>query len=256
MATIVSISSTSIRRLALVQRQQALACAGFVDHVDRLVGQQAVADVLHRQVDRGLQRLVGVGHAVVRFVLGLEAVQDLDRLADRRLDDVDLLEAPRQRAILLEDAAVFLERGRTDAAQFARRQRRLDQVGRIHGAAAGGAGADDGVDLVDEQHRAGDLLHRGQHRLQALLEVAAVLGAGDQRAKVERVDHRVGQHVGHVAIDDALGQAFGERGLAHAGFADVERVVLAAAAQHLDGAFDFVGAADQRVDLAGAARVR
>jgi hypothetical protein len=34
--------------------------------------------VLDRQVDGGLQRLVGVGHAVVRFVLGLEAVQDLE----------------------------------------------------------------------------------------------------------------------------------------------------------------------------------
>ena len=106
------------------------------------------------------------------------------------------------------------------------------------------------MDLVDEQDRAGLLLQLREHGLQALLEIAAVLGAGDQRAQVERVDHRVGQHFGHVALDDALGQAFGERGLAHAGFADVERVVLAAAAQHLDGALDFVGAADQRVDLA------
>ena len=97
----------------------------------------------------------------------------------------------------------------------------------------------------------GMLLQLREHGLQALLEIAAVLGAGDQRAEVERVDHRVGQHVGHVAIDDALGQAFGQRGLAHAGFADVERIVLAAAAQHLDGAFDFVGATDQRIDLAG-----
>ena len=95
------------------------------------------------------------------------------------------------------------------------------------------------------------LLQLREHRLQALLEIAAVLGAGDQRAEVERVDDRVGQHLGHVAFDDALGQAFGERGLAHAGLADVERIVLATAAQHLDGAFDFVGAADQRIDLAG-----
>ena len=94
------------------------------------------------------------------------------------------------------------------------------------------------------------LLDLGQHGLEALLEIAAILGAGDQRAEVERIDRRIGQHVGHVAIDDALGQAFGERGLAHAGFADVQRVVLATAAEHLDGAFDFVGAADERIDLA------
>ena len=69
LATMVSISSTSIRLLRIVVRQQPLARAGFVDDVDGLVGQQAVADVLDRQVDRGLQRLVGVGHAVVRLVL-------------------------------------------------------------------------------------------------------------------------------------------------------------------------------------------
>jgi hypothetical protein len=40
------------------------------------------------------------------------------------------------------------------------------------------------------------------------------------------------------------------RGLADAGLADVQRIVLAAAAQHLDGALDLLLAADQRVDLA------
>ena len=118
------------------------------------------------------------------------------------------------------------------------------------------AGADDGVDLVDEQDRAGLLLQLRDHGLQALLEVAAVLGAGDQRAEVQRPDRRRLQHLGHVAFDDALGQAFGERGLADAGFADVQRIVLAAAAQHLDRALDFVLAADQRIDLALPARAR
>jgi hypothetical protein len=50
--------------------------------------------------------------------------------------------------------------------------------------------------------------------------------------------------------DDAPGQALGDRGLADAGLAHQQRVVLAAAAQHLDDALDLVLAADQRVDLA------
>ena len=41
--------------------------------------------------------------AVVRFEARLQALQDLDGLGDRRLDHVDLLEAPRQRVVLLED---------------------------------------------------------------------------------------------------------------------------------------------------------
>jgi hypothetical protein len=64
----------------------------------------------------------------------------------------------------------------------------------------GGAGADQGVDLVDEQDRVGLVLQLLEHRLQALLEVAAVLGAGQQRAHVERVDGGVRQHLGHVAL--------------------------------------------------------
>lgn len=236
--------------LARFQRQQPLAGAGFVDDVDGLVGQQAIADVLDRQVDRGLQRVVGVGHAVVRLVLGLQSLQDLVSLADRGFHDVDLLEAPCERTVLLEDPAVFLERGRADATQFARCQRRLDQVGRIHRAAAGGAGPDDGVDLVDEQDGARDLLDRRQYALQALLEVAAVLGARHQRAEIQRIDDRIQQHVGHFALDDALGQTLRQRGLADACFTDIERIVLAAAAQDLDGALDLVPATDQRVDLA------
>ena len=64
--------------------------------------------------------------------------------------------------------------------QLAPRQHRLDHVAGVH-RALGGAGTDDGVQLVDE----GDDLAFGvrdllQHSLQALLELAAVLGARNQ----------------------------------------------------------------------------
>ncbi len=58
------------------------------------------------------------------------------------------------------------------------------------------------------------------------------------------------QHLGHVALDDAPRQAFGDGGLAHPGLAHQQRIVLAAAAQHLDHALELVLAADQRIDLA------
>ncbi len=51
-------------------------------------------------------------------------------------------------------------------------------------------------------------------------------------------------------MDDAARQAFRNRGLADAGFADEQRIVLLAAAQHLDGPADLGIAADQRIDLA------
>jgi hypothetical protein len=71
-----------------------------------------------------------------------------------------------------------------------------------------------------------------------------------KRAHVERVDLRLGEDLGHVALGDAPCQAFRNRGLADAGLAHEQRVVLAPAAQDLDDALDLVFAADQRIDLA------
>jgi hypothetical protein len=112
-----------------------LAGAGLVDHVDGLVRQMPVVDVTMRQLHRAAQRLLRVTHAVVALEAVLQAAQDLHRLLDRRLGDVDLLEAARQRAVLLEDIAVFLIRGRADALEIARGQHRLQEIRGIHGAA-------------------------------------------------------------------------------------------------------------------------
>ena len=145
---------------------------------------------------------------------------------------------------------VFVERGGADAMQFAARQRRLEQVRGIH-RAVGLAGADDGVHLVDEENvgagRAGDFR---EHGLEPLLELAAIFGAGNQGAHVEREQLLVLQALRHVAVDDAQRQAFDDRGLADAGLADQHGIVLGAPRQHLDGAADFLVAADHRIELA------
>ena len=92
--------------------------------------------------------------------------------------------------------------------------------------------------------------HLLEHGLQPLLELAAILGAGEQRAEIERQQPPVLQGLRHVAVDDALGQPLDDGGLADAGLADQHRVVLGAARQHLDGAPDLLVAADHRIELA------
>ena len=89
-----------------------------------------------------------------------------------------------------------------------------------------------------------------QHLFQALLEIAAIARAGEQRAHVEREHRRGRKDLRHLAVDDALCQSFGDRGLPDAGLANEQRVVLLAAAQHLDGAVDFGITSDHRIDLA------
>src|SRR5258708_4410577 len=93
-------ASTSLAVIVLRRRHGRRA--RLVERVDRLVGQLPIADVALRQLDRGLDRVCRVADLVVALVIGFEAAQDLDRIRDRRLVDVDLLEAANERPVLLE----------------------------------------------------------------------------------------------------------------------------------------------------------
>ena len=228
------------------------AARRLVDEVDRLVRQEPLGDVAVGEGGGRDQRGVRDPDAVVDLVPLAQAAQDGDRLLDRRLVHEHRLEAPLERRILLDVLAVLVERRRADGVQLAPGEHRLEQVGGVH-RALGRAGADDGVQLVDEQDDPAlgvlDLLEDG---LEALLELAAELGAGDERAEVERDDPLVLQRLRHVAAHDALGEALHDRGLADARLADEDRVVLRPARQHLDHPPDLLVAADDRVQLAGA----
>ena len=132
---------------------------------------------------------------------------------------------------------------------------RLHHVGGVDGA-LGGAGADDGVQLVDEQHHVLGVLDLLERALETLLELASVLGAGHHAAQVERQHALAAQDLRHVAVDDLLRQPVGDGRLAHARLADERRVVLGAPAEHLDHALDLFVAADDRVELAVAGQRR
>ena len=229
----------------------ALRRAGLVDHVDRLVGQVAVVDVAGGEFGRSGQGAERVFDPVVRLETRFQAAQDGHRLFHAGFLHVDLLESPRQRVILLEHAAVLVVGGCADAAQQACGQRRFQQVGGIQGATRRGTRSDHGMDFVDEQNgvrRTGELF---DHRLEALLEIAAILGPGQQGPHVQGEDDSFLQDVGHAALDDTPRQALGDGGFADTGLADQERIVFTASAERLDHALDFHLAPDQRVDLAG-----
>ena len=189
---------------------------GLVDEVDGLVGQEAARHVSVREHRGRDERRVLDAHAVVDLVALLQPAQDRDRVRDRGLLDHDRLEAPLEGGVLLDVLAVLVERRGTDHAQLAPGQHRLDHVAGVHGA-FGRTGTDDGVQLVDEGDdlalRVRDLL---QHRLQALFELAPVLGPGHHRAEVEADEALVLERLGHVALDDARGEALDDGGLSDA----------------------------------------
>src|SRR5437879_10625087 len=114
----------------------------------------ALVDVACGKLGGRFQRVLGVSDAVVLLEARLEPEKDLYRLRDGGLDDVDLLEAPRERVILLEDAAVLVIGSGADAAALAVGEHGLDEVRCIHHAARRGSRTDDRMDLIDEQDRA------------------------------------------------------------------------------------------------------
>jgi len=111
--------------------------------------------------------------------------------------------------------------------------------------------------LVDKQDNlALGALHFVEHRLEPLLELAAIFGAGNQRAHVERHQRAALEAVGHVAIGDPQCKAFGDRGLTGAGFADQGGIVLGPAGEDLHGPADLLVTADDGIELAVACRLR
>ena len=187
---------------------------------------------------------------MVHFETLLEAAQNGDGVLHGWRLDQDWLEAPLQGRVFFDVLAVFVERGGADAVQFAAGQHGLEHVAGVRGP-FGAAGAHDGVDFVDEQD---DASRRGldfiQDRFESLFEFTAILGASHERRHIEGEDGAVLESFGHIAAHDAVGQAFDDRRLPHAGFADQHGIVLCLARQDADDAADFLVAADHRVQLA------
>ena len=179
-----------------------------------------------------------------------EAAEDGDGVFDGGLVDEDGLEAAFEGRILFNVLAVLVEGGGADAVQFAAGEEGLEEVAGVHGA-FGLPCPDDGVEFVDEED---DLSFGGldlfEDGFEALFELAAELGAGDEGAHVERDDLFIFESFGDVAADDAGGEAFGDGGFADAGFADEDGVVFGTAAEDLDDAADLFVAADDGVELA------
>ena len=220
----------------------------LVDDVDGLVGKLPLGDVPVGQLHGGVDGGIGDLHPMVGLVLRAEALDDLDGLRHRWGPHDDGLETPLERPVLLDVLAVLVERGGADALDLAPGEGGLQHVRGVD-RPLGGARPDERVQLVEEQdHVLGlpDLLH---HRLEALLELAAILRSRHQRAEVELEEPLADEDVRHVVVDDLLGEALDDGRLAHPRLADQDRIVLGAAGEDLDDPLDLGLAADHGVEL-------
>ncbi len=194
------------------------------------------------------ERLVRDDHPVVLLVTLPQPLQDLDRLVHGRWIDDHGLEPPLERAVLLYILAVLVERGGADALQLTAGERRLQHVRRVD-CTFRGPRPHQRVELVDEQDDVAVLGDLVDDRLEPLLELAAVLGAGDHRRHVERQHPVILERVGALPTRDQLSEPLDDRRLPHARFADQHRIVLLAARQDLHHALDLFLPPDRGIEL-------
>ncbi len=226
------------------------AGGGLVDQIDGFVRQMPVGDITAGEGGSGNHRRVGDAHAVVHLITLLEAAQDADGLFYGRLIHQNGLEAALQGGVFFHMLAVFVNGRGADHMQLTARQHGLEHVAGIHGA-FGGAGSHHSVHFIhkedDRPGGFGDLFENG---LEALFELAAILGAGYQGAHIELHQAFAFQAFWNIAVDHALRQPFNDGGFTHAGVADESRVVLGAPGEDLDDPADLLITPDDRIHLA------
>src|SRR5690606_7172748 len=122
---------------------------------------------------------------VVRFETALQSAQDLIGRVRGRPGNVDLLETLWKHAVLVDYAAILLACRGAGAAQLAGATHWLDRAGGMHHTTGSRSDTDDGVYLVDEENGILLPLELCQQSLEALFEVAAVLGTGQQGAQIQ-----------------------------------------------------------------------
>ena len=187
---------------------------------------------------------------MVSLVLVAESVKNFDSLLGSRLTDHNGLKTSFKSRVLLDMAAVFVDRGRADHLKLAPCKRGLENVRGIDSAFRA-ACTDYRMDLIDKEDDLRVLSHLTHHVLHSLLKLAAVLCARDHRGNVKRDDLLRAEVVRHVAFDYTLCKTFDHRRLTDTGFTDQTRIVLCAAGQDLNDPLRLFVASDDRVDLSG-----
>ena len=184
---------------------------------------------------------------MVRLVFFLQPLQDFDRVIDRRLVHLHLLETTFKCRVFFNVFAILIKCGGTDTLQLSPAESRLDDVRSIHRSLSGTC-TDDGVEFIDEQNNIFHLTDFIHDCFDTLLKLATVFRTRDHKSEVKSDDLFVAKNLRDVARRDFLGEALDDGGLAYAGFSDEDRIIFRAAAEDLNHAFDFAFAADHGIE--------
>ncbi len=202
-----------------------------------------------READTGINRFIQNANIVMLFKRSYEPAHHDQALMLAGLFHLHYLEAPGKRRILLEVLFVLRPCRRSDGAQFAAGERRLEQVG---GVVLSGlsTGADHGVCFVDEENdRRGGGFHFFNETFEPILKFALDARAGLQQRQVKGTHVHVLERRRHIALGDPQRKPFDHGRLAHTRLAGEDGVVLPPPGEDVDDLANLRIAAEHRIDL-------
>ncbi len=101
---------------------------GFVDQVDRLIGEEAIGDVTRAQCHRREECFVADAYPVMDFVLLFDPTEDAERVLGCRLKDGYRLESSFERGVFLDVLTVLFDRRRSDGVELPTCERGLEEI--------------------------------------------------------------------------------------------------------------------------------
>ena len=226
----------------------ASASTSLIEDVNCLVWQEAILDVTARKRNGSLDGSLGVVDVVMLLIAVLKTVNNSNGVVVVWLADVDRLETPLKCSVLLDMFTVLFCRSCTNDLDFSARQWWLQDGRGVNGALCG-AGANDGVNLVNEEDVILGFLQLSNNLLHAVLKLTAILGTSYQTCQVKRPNLLSAQDVRNVAGSNELSQALNNGGLTNAGISQDKWVVLLAAGKNLHDTLNLAVTANDRVKL-------
>ena len=226
----------------------ASASTSLIKDVNCLVWQEAVLNVAARKRNSSLDGSFSVVDVMVLLVAILKTVDDRNGVVVVWLADVDWLETPLKCGVLLDMFTVLFCRSCADDLDFSTRQRWLQDGRGVDGTLCG-AGANDGVNLVDEEDVVLGFLQLSNNLLHAVLKLTAILRTSYQTCQVKRPNLLSAQDIRNIARSNELSQALNNGSLANTRIAQDKWVVLLATCKNLHDTLNLAVATNDGVKL-------
>ena len=202
-----------------------------------------------RQLDRSDQCIILDAYLMMVFIAFLQSAHYRNRRSRRRFVHSHHLETTLQCLVGFEIFLILVKGCRTYGPELSTGQRRLQDVGCIHGS-GGSSRTYQSMDLVDEKdHFSLTVNHFLDYSLESFLEFSLILGSCDQGTKIQRVYQSALEVFRNVTVHDLLGDALRYRGLTDSRLTYQNRIVLGPPAEDLKNPSDLFIPADDRIEL-------